>query len=84
MSSSPADGESKSAQEVLNGLQKTYRERKQAVTDIKDQLIAAQDSLYKAFEALSGTSEQLMINVIENQNSQLKALKPPADEQKSN
>jgi two-component sensor histidine kinase len=72
----------KSPQEILNALQETYQQRMQAVADIKDQLIAAQDAQYKSYRELVAANEQYMINIIQSQEKQLKR-KPDTPEPQS-
>jgi hypothetical protein len=80
-SSQPA--QQQSAQEVLQSLRATHLERVRVLSDLKDQyielqkqLLAAQEGVYKSYQAFSVASEQYMVSVIDAQSNQLRAAQP--------
>jgi 3-methyladenine DNA glycosylase/8-oxoguanine DNA glycosylase len=66
-------------QEVLLSLERTATERIRTLNDLKDQLtkiqdqvIAAQDAAFKAFQGLAVAKEQYLVSIIADQQNKLK------------
>ena len=71
--------------ETLAKLRTTHMEKTKVLADLKDQLLklqdqllSAQDDVFKSFQAFAGASEQFLVNVINDQNSQLQTAKTVA------
>lgn len=69
-----------SPQEVISKLREAHLEKVKLLADLKDkmnkvrdEIIDAQDAVFKTFQNLASTSEQYLVSVVESQNNQLKS-----------